>query len=56
MKNLKKVLALVLVVASLMGMATMASATKSDDYSDADSITHVEAVDVMSTKIGRAHV
>ena len=49
MKNLKKVLALVLVVASLMGMATMASATKSDDYSDADSITHVEAVDVMST-------
>lgn len=49
MKNLKKVLALVLVIASLMGMATMASATKSDDYSDADSITHVEAVDVMST-------
>ncbi len=48
MKNLKKVLALVLVIASLMGMATMASATKSDDYSDADSITHVEAVDVMS--------
>ena len=49
MKNLKKVLALVLVIASLMGMATMASATKSDDYSDADSITHIEAVDVMST-------
>ena len=49
MKNFKKVLALVLVIASLMGLATMASATKSEDYSDAASISHVEAVDVMST-------
>ena len=49
MKNLKKVLALVLVVASLMGLATMASATTSEDYSDGESISHIEAVDVMST-------
>ena len=49
MKNLKKVLALVLVVATLFGLSAMASATTSDDYSDAASISHIEAVDVMST-------
>lgn len=44
MKNLKKVLALVLVVATLMGFATIASAAK---FSDASSIKYTEAVDVM---------
>ncbi len=43
MKNLKKVLALVLVVATLMGFATVASAT----FTDASSIEYKEAVDVM---------
>ena len=35
MKNFKKVLALVLVLATLLGLATMASAT---EYKDADKI------------------
>lgn len=49
MKNLKKVLALVLVVASLMGLAATASAK---DYTDGDKIVNTEAVDVMSaTKV-----
>ena len=47
MKNLKKVLALVLVVATLMGFATVASAK----FTDASSIQENEAVDVM-TAIG----
>lgn len=51
MKNLKKVLALVLVVATLMGLATVAGAKMSYDYEDAASIKdeRIEAVDVMST-------
>ena len=44
MKNLKKVLALVLVVATLMGFATVAGAKFSDD----SSVTYKEAVDVMA--------
>ena len=44
MKNLKKVLALVLVVATLMGFATVSSAKFSDD----SSIQYKEAVEVMS--------
>ena len=44
MKNLKKVLALVLVVATLMGLATVAGAA----YSDAKDIEYTEAVEVMS--------
>ena len=44
MKNLKKVLALVLVVATLMGLATVAGAA----YSDAKDIEYTEAVDVMT--------
>ena len=44
MKNLKKVLALVLVVATLMGLATVAGAA----YTDANDIEYTEAVDVMS--------
>lgn len=45
MKNLQKVLALILVVAILMGFATVASAT---DYTDDSSINYKEAVEVMS--------
>ena len=44
MKNLKKVLALVLVVATLMGFATVASAKFTDD----SSIKYDEAVEVMT--------
>lgn len=46
MKNFKKVLALVLVLATLLGLATMASAT---EYKDADKIAadYVEAVKVL---------
>lgn len=44
MKNLKKVLALVLVVATLMGFATVSSAK----FSDAESVKYKEAVDVMT--------
>ena len=44
MKNLKKVLALVLVVATLMGFATVAGAQFTDD----SSVTYKEAVEVMS--------
>ena len=46
MKNFKKVLALVLVLATLLGLATMASAT---EYKDADKISadYTEAVKVL---------
>ena len=44
MKNLKKVLALVLVVATLMGFATIASAK----FTDSSSIEQTEAVEVMT--------
>lgn len=45
MKNLKKVLALVLAVALMMGFATFAGAT---DFTDDSDIEHAEAVEVMS--------
>ena len=45
MKNLKKVLALVLVVAMMMGFSTVASAT---DFTDDSDISSKEAVEVMS--------
>ena len=44
MKNLKKVLALVLVVATLLSFATVASAA----FTDASSIKYTEAVDVLT--------
>ena len=44
MKNLKKVLALVLVVATLLSFATVASAA----FTDASDIDHTEAVDVLT--------
>ncbi len=51
MKNLKKVLALVLAVSVLMGLATMASAKVAADYADAASVKEdrTEAVDVLSS-------
>ena len=49
MKNFKKVLALVLAVATLLSMATIASAKVTADYTDAKSVDYVEAVDVLST-------
>ena len=49
MKNFKKVLALVLAVATLLSFATVASAAKtSESYNDASSISYEEAVDVLS--------
>lgn len=45
MKNLKKVLALVLVVATLFGFAAVAGAT---DFTDAASVKNTEAVEVMN--------
>ena len=44
MKNLKKVLALVLVVATLLTMTTIASAK----FTDADKVEYTEAVDVLT--------
>jgi hypothetical protein len=51
MKNFKKVLALVLAVATLLSFATIASAATSADYKDAAAIEkngQTEAVDVLS--------
>ena len=48
MKNFKKVLALVLVVATLLSFATVASAITSKDYKDAANIDYTNAVDVLS--------
>ena len=48
MKNFKKVLALVLVVATLLSFATVASAATSASYTDADKVTRTAAVDVLS--------
>ncbi len=45
MKNLKKVLALVLVVASVLSFATVASAAS---FTDKDSITNTEAVNMLA--------
>ena len=48
MKNFRKVLALILVVATLFSFVAMASAKTAADYSDAADIKYVEAVDVLS--------
>jgi hypothetical protein len=48
MKNLRKVLSVVLVVCLVFGLTVMASAKGLADYSDAASVTQKEAVDVMS--------
>ncbi len=47
MKNFKKVLALVLAIATLLSFATVASAATAD-FSDAADVTNVEALDVLS--------
>ena len=48
MKNFRKVLALILVVATLFSFVAMASAKTVADYSDAKEVKYVEAVDVLS--------
>ena len=47
MKNFKKVLALVLAIATLLSFATVASA-KTADFADAKDVKNTEAVDVLS--------
>ena len=48
MKNLRKVLAMVLVVALAFSLVTFASAAKLTDYKDASSVKQKEAVDILS--------
>lgn len=48
MKNFRKVLALILVVATLFSFAAMASATTAADYTDGDKVNYTDAVDVLS--------
>lgn len=49
MKNFRKVLALVLVVATLFSFTAMASAKSLSDYTDASSVNYGPAVDILST-------
>ena len=49
MKNFRKVLALVLVVATLFSFVAMTASAK--EYTDADKVSYTEAVDVL-TAIG----
>ena len=48
MKNLKKVLSLVLALAMALSLMTVAFAKDARDYTDFDEATYKEAVDVMS--------
>ena len=48
MKNLKKLLAVVLVIALAFSVMATAVAANVDDYSDFDDVTYVEAVDVFT--------
>lgn len=48
MKNLKKVLSLVLALAMALSLMTVAFAKDAHDYTDFDEVTYKEAVDVMS--------
>ena len=48
MKNFRKVLALVLVVATLFSFASIAGAKTLADYEDADKVSYEAAVDVLS--------
>lgn len=47
MKNLKRVLSLVMALALCLGLASTAFATSYDDYPDADEVTYEEAMDVL---------
>ena len=49
MKNLKRVLSLGLASVMLAGMMVVGAGAANKDFTDADEITHVEAVNVMST-------
>jgi len=49
MKDFKRVLSLGLAGTMLAGMMTVGASAANKDFTDADEITHVEAVDVMST-------
>ena len=48
MKNFKKVLALVLAIATLLSFATVASAKTTADFADANDVKNTEAVDVLT--------
>ena len=48
MKNFRKVLALILVVATLFSFVAMASAKTADEYKDYEDVKYVEAVDVLT--------
>ncbi len=48
MKNLKKLLAMVLVVVLAFGLMATVSAANVSDYSDADDVTYTEAVDLFT--------
>lgn len=48
MKNFRKVLALILVVATLFSFVAVASAKDSSEYTDIDKVNYDEAVDVLS--------
>ena len=48
MKNLKKVLSLVLALAMALSLMTAAFAKEASDYADYDEVNYAEAVDVMT--------
>ena len=51
MKNLKKVLSLVLALAMALSLMTAAFAADASDYKDYSKVTYKEAVDVMTAAV-----